>query len=85
VPNISRAVVSRASRVASPWNKPQAAIEAGYTVELPHTAAFGGGTCIANGAEGAMGIHMVSPGRIDADLDAADQRLSSTSGGTTGR
>jgi hypothetical protein len=50
----------------------QAAIDAGYTVELPQTAAFGGGTCIANGAEGAMGIHMVSPGRIDANLDAAD-------------
>jgi hypothetical protein len=50
----------------------QTAIDAGYTVELPQTAAFGGGTCIANGAEGAMGIHMVSPGRIDGTLDAAD-------------
>jgi hypothetical protein len=45
---------------------------AGYTVELPQTAAFGGGTCIANGAEGAMGIHMLSPGRVDGNLDAAD-------------
>lgn len=50
----------------------QTAIAAGYTVELPQTAAFGGGTCIANGAAGAMGIHMVSPGRIDGTLDAAD-------------
>jgi hypothetical protein len=50
----------------------QSAIDAGYTVELPQTAAFGGGTCIANGAEGAMGIHMLSPRRVDGNLDAAD-------------
>jgi hypothetical protein len=50
----------------------QTAIGAGYTVELPQTAAFGGGTCVANGAEGAMGIHMLSPGRVDGNLDAAD-------------
>jgi hypothetical protein len=50
----------------------QTAIDAGYTVELPQTAAFGGGTCIANGAEGAMGIHMLSPGRVDGNLDPAD-------------
>ncbi len=49
-----------------------AARAAGYTVELPQTEAFGGGTCIANGAEGAMGIHLLSPGRADGTLDAAD-------------
>ena len=53
----------------------QTAIDAGYTVELPQTAAFGGGTCIANGAEGAMGIHMLSPGRIDGNLDPADPEV----------
>ena len=53
----------------------QTAIDAGYTVELPQTGAFGGGTCIANGAEGAMGIHMLSPGRIDGNLDAADPEV----------
>jgi len=53
----------------------QTALDAGYTVELPQTAAFGGGTCIANGAEGAMGIHMLSPGRIDGNLDAADPEV----------
>ena len=53
----------------------QVAIAAGYTVELPQTAAYGGGTCIANGAEGAMGIHMLSPGRIDGNLDAADPEV----------
>src|SRR5688500_17621293 len=47
----------------------------GYTVELPQTAAFGGGTCIANGAEGAMGIHMLSPGRVDGTLDATDPEV----------
>ena len=41
----------------------QSAIEAGYITELPQTAAFGGGTCIANGAEGAMGIHMLDTRR----------------------
>jgi len=53
----------------------QTAIDAGYTVELPQTAAFGGGTCIANGPVGAMGIHMLSPGRIDGNLDAADPEV----------
>jgi hypothetical protein len=53
----------------------QTAIDAGYTVELPQTEAFGGGTCIANGAEGAMGIHMLSPGRIDTNLDATDPEV----------
>ena len=48
---------------------------AGYITELPQTAAFGGGTCIANGAEGAMGIHLVDTrpvdegGRLDGTLD----------------
>ena len=50
----------------------QTAIDAGYTVELPQTAAYGGGTCIANGAEGAMGIHMLSPGRLDGTLDVTE-------------
>jgi hypothetical protein len=53
----------------------QAAIAAGYVTELPQTAAFGGGTCIANGAEGAMGIHMLDTrpgGRLDGTLDASD-------------
>lgn len=46
-----------------------AARAARYTVELAQTAAFGGGTCIANlGGPGAMGIHLVSPGRIDGNL-----------------
>jgi hypothetical protein len=52
-----------------------AAIAAGYVTELPQTAAFGGGTCIASGAEGAMGIHMVDTrpnGRLDGTLDPAD-------------
>ena len=53
----------------------QTAIAAGYTVELPQTEAFGGGTCIANGTEGAMGIHMLSPGRIDGNLDATDPEV----------
>jgi hypothetical protein len=47
----------------------EAARAAGYTIELPQTAAFGGGTCIANGAAGAMGIHLLSPGRVDGTLD----------------
>ncbi len=36
--------------------------------ELPQTAAFGGGTCIANGTAGAMGIHLMLPDRIDGNL-----------------
>lgn len=53
----------------------QAAIDAGYVTELPQTAAFGGGTCIANGADGAMGIHMLDTrpgGRLDGTLDASE-------------
>lgn len=53
----------------------QTAIDAGYVTELPQTAAFGGGTCIANGAEGAMGIHMLDTrpgGRFDGTLDASE-------------
>jgi hypothetical protein len=53
----------------------QTAIDAGYTVELPQTAEFGGGTCIANGAEGAMGIHILAPGRIDTNLVATDPEV----------
>lgn len=49
-----------------------AARHAGYTVELEQTAAFGGGTCIANGTAGAMGIHLLSPDRVDGTLDPAD-------------
>jgi hypothetical protein len=53
----------------------QTAIDAGYVTELPQTAAFGGGTCIADGAEGAMGIHMVDTrpnGRLDGTLDPTE-------------
>jgi hypothetical protein len=64
--------LSSLRQATAKYHELQTAIDAGYTVELPQTAAFGGGTCIANGAEGAMGIHMVSPGRIDGNLDAAD-------------
>jgi hypothetical protein len=53
----------------------EAAKAAGYTVELPQTDAYGGGTCIANGAAGAMGIHLLSPGRVDGVLDAADPEV----------
>ena len=49
-----------------------AARAAGYTVELEQTAAFGGGTCIANGVAGAMGVHLLSPERVDGTLDATD-------------
>ena len=66
----------------------QSAIDAGYVTELPQTAAFGGGTCIANGAEGAMGIHMldtrtrtgVSTGRSIRP----SRKRSCTRSGTTG-
>lgn len=53
----------------------QTAIDAGYVTELPQTAAFGGGTCIANGAEGAMGVHMLDTrptGRLDGTLDPTE-------------
>jgi hypothetical protein len=53
----------------APYHDIEAARDAGYTVELAQTADFGGGTCIANGAEGAMGIHLLSPGRLDGTLD----------------
>ena len=56
-----------------------AARAAGYITELPQTAAFGGGTCIANGSEGAMGIHMLDNrpgGRLDGNLDPANPRRS---------
>ena len=52
-----------------------AAKAAGYITELPQTAAFGGGTCVANGSEGAMGIHMLDTrpnGRLDGTLDPAN-------------
>lgn len=53
----------------------QAARDAGYVTELPQTATYGGGTCVANGTEGAMGIHMLDTrpnGRLDATLDPAN-------------
>jgi hypothetical protein len=47
----------------------EAAKTAGYTVELPQVAPFGEGTCIENlTGPGAMGIHQVSPQRIDGNL-----------------
>ena len=52
-----------------------AAKAAGYVTELPQTAAFGGGTCVSNGSEGAMGIHMLDNrpgGRLDGTLDPAN-------------
>lgn len=48
---------------------------AGYITELPQTEAYGGGTCIANGDAGAMGIHMVDTrpgGRLDGTLDPTE-------------
>jgi hypothetical protein len=45
-----------------------AANAAGYTVELAQTDAYGGGTCIDGGSAGAMGIHLLSPSRIDGNL-----------------
>lgn len=51
------------------------AIADGYTVELAQTAEYGGGTCIANGAAGAMGIHMLSPGRLDGNLEATNPEV----------
>ena len=37
-------------------------------VELAQTAAYGGGTCIANGDTGAMGIHLLLQDRLDGTL-----------------
>ncbi len=48
---------------------------AGYVTELPQTDAYGGGTCIAKGDQGAMGIHLVDTrpnGRLDGTLDPSD-------------
>jgi hypothetical protein len=56
----------------APYHDVAAARAAGYVTELPQTAAFGGGTCIANGSQGAMGIHLVDTrpgGRLDGTLD----------------
>jgi hypothetical protein len=56
----------------APYHDIAAAKAAGYVTELPQTAAFGGGTCIANGSQGAMGIHQLDTrvgGRLDATLD----------------
>jgi hypothetical protein len=53
----------------------QTAIDAGYVTELPQTAAYPGGTCVSNGTEGAMGIHMLDTrpnGRLDSTLDPAN-------------
>jgi hypothetical protein len=53
----------------------QTAIDAGYVTELRQTAAYPGGTCVSNGSEGAMGIHMLDnrpDGRIDETLDPAN-------------
>jgi hypothetical protein len=53
----------------------QRAIADGYTVELAQTEEYGGGTCIANGDAGAMGIHMLSPGRLDGNLEATNPEV----------
>ncbi len=53
----------------------QKAIADGYTVELAQTEEYGGGTCIANGVEGAMGIHMLSPARVDATLEPTNPEV----------
>ena len=53
--------------------------------ELPQTAAFGGGTCIANGTAGAMGIHLMLPGTGSTEISSRPSpRPCSTSGATTG-
>lgn len=59
-------------QATAPYHDIAVARDAGYTVELAQTAAFGGGTCIANGDEGAMGIHLLSPARLDGTLDPAN-------------
>ena len=67
--------VSALKQATAKYHDVQAAIDAGYVTELPQTAAFGGGTCIANGAEGAMGIHMLDTrpnGRLDGTLDPTE-------------
>ncbi len=40
--------------------------------ELPQTDEFGGGTCIAGGSAGAMGIHLLLPDRLDGVLVATE-------------
>lgn len=63
-------------RATAAYHDIDAARTAGYTVELPQTAAYGGGTCIADlGGAGAMGIHLVSEQRIDGVLDATDPEV----------
>ena len=65
--------VSELREATAAYHDVVAARAAGYTVELPQTDAFGGGTCIANlDGPGAMGIHLLSPSRVDANLDVAD-------------
>jgi len=54
-------------QATAPYHDIEVAKDAGYTTEL---ALFGTSTtCIANGATGAMGIHMV--GAVDTTLDEA--------------
>ncbi len=59
----------------APYHDLDAARAAGYVTELPQTEAYGGGTCIANGDQGAMGIHLVDTrpgGRLDGTLDPTE-------------
>ena len=72
----------------APYHDIAAAKAAGYVTELPQTDAFGGGTCIANGSQGAMGIHQLDTrpgGRLDATLDPVNPEALLTSAGTAGR
>lgn len=67
--------LSSVRQATAKYHDIQTAIDAGYVTELPQTAAYPGGTCVSNGSEGAMGIHMLDSranGRLDATLDPAN-------------
>jgi hypothetical protein len=60
--------LAKARDATAAYHDLETAKAAGYTFELPQTAAFGGGTCIANlddPSQGAMGVHMVNLGLLD--------------------
>lgn len=58
----------KALRATAGFHDVDRAIAAGYSIRLPE---IGGNTCISQGGEGAMGVHMVNGSLLDGVLDPA--------------
>jgi hypothetical protein len=67
-----RADVQAAVPATAAFHDLEAAIAAGYWLELPELS---GATCIEEPGKGAMGVHMVNPSLLDGTIDVREPEV----------